>query len=70
MTATAYWRSIVRAARTGVDVLVASVVHTVISGFVEIEAWYIVPIAGLIAAIFKALREKHPDAWVWRYLPL
>jgi len=70
MTWTGYWRGIVRVARTGIDIYLASVVMAVVAGFVKIEGWYIGPLAAIIAGAAKTLRVKHPDSIVWKYLPL
>lgn len=70
MTLTAYWRAIVRVVRTGGDIYIASIIHTVVSSFVQIDYWYIAPIAGIIAGIFKGLRDKYPQSKLWKYLPL
>lgn len=70
MTWTGYWRGIVRAARTGIDIYVASVVVAIANNFTAVEGWYIAPVAAIIAGLFKGLRDKNPDSWVWKYLPL
>lgn len=70
MTWTAYWRGIMRSARTGLDIYVGVIVHAIVSGFVEISAWYILPLAAIVGGAFKVLRDKNPDSWIWKYLPL
>jgi len=70
MTWTGYWRGIVRVARTGIDIYVASLVLQIVGTFAQIEGWYILPVASIIAGAAKTMRDKHPDSWVWKYLPV
>jgi len=70
LTWTAYWRSIVRSLRTGLVVYGVSVLAVVIGNFPKLDYWYIAMISGVIAGIFKMLREKYPNSVFWKYLPL
>ena len=70
MTWTGFWRSILRALRTGLVVYGVSVVAVIIADFPKLDYWYIATACGIIAGIFKGLREKYPYSWLWKYLPL
>ena len=70
MTWTGYYRGFLRLLRTGLDVYIAYVVSGLISNTAKLQYWYIGPVAAVTAMIFKILREKHPDSWFWKYLPV
>jgi len=49
-------------------VAIAGAIARVAIEFVQIPEWWVVGVAALMNAIWKGLRNKYPDYWLWRLM--
>lgn len=59
-----FWTAIKKLWRVGLVALIGAVAVE----FMKLDWWWVAPIGGFLGALWKYLRTKYPDYWLWKLM--
>lgn len=59
-----FGRAVLRLWRVGL----AGALAAIAVRFVQIDYWMVVPITAVVNAVWKYLRQRYPDFWLWKLM--